>query len=144
MKQRTVSAHCRLSEFWMVATLSVSSRRCTGRGTAVCCAGPLLSLLRPIARLWMAQSEIEGHGAECSWGPGGAPKKQPGTAIRGGRDTGPLSLPDRNCGPWSSTLAGAPGVPRRSGLGPLLGVMITWASPAISASELTKNWSSGM
>ena len=38
MKQRTVSAARRLSEFWMVATLSVSSRRCAGRGTAICCA----------------------------------------------------------------------------------------------------------
>ena len=34
-----------LSEFWMVATLSVSSWRCAGRRTAICCVGPLFSLL---------------------------------------------------------------------------------------------------
>ena len=57
-------------------------------------------------------------------GPRGGPKKRPWTAIRGGRDSGPRprALPDRNRGQGSEN----------------------GASPAISASEFTKNRSSGM
>ena len=78
------TAACRLSEFWMVAMLSVSSWRCAGCGTAICCARLLLSLLRPIARLQIKyHSEplpgpklraTEQHAGEGSWG---GPKKRP-------------------------------------------------------------------
>ena len=136
MKQRTVSAHCprRLFELWMVARLSVSSRRCAGCGTDICCAGPLLSLLRPIARL----SEIEGHGAARWQGPSRRPEKVAGTAIWGGpRYTGrsPYAMPDRNCGPRRSVLVNATKAPRKIGLGPLFGVMRTRASPAKSGAS---------
>ena len=82
----------------MCATLSVASPRCAGRGTAICCAGPLLSLLRPIAMLRIkhraARPKLRAAEQRAGGGPRGAPKKRPWTAIRG---------------------------PRKSGLGPLFG-----------------------
>ena len=192
----------------MVATLSVLSRRCAGCGTAICCARPLLSLLRPIARL----SEIEGHGAARWRRPPGHPEKAAWDRYSGGRDTGPrcqtaieglvgarwrgqprrpekaawdcysggrdtgprcqtaieglvgarwrgqprrpekaawdrylgAEIPARaharcqtgNCGPRSSGLVNASKVPRKSGLGPLFGVMRTRASPTKSGAIL--------
>ena len=49
----------------------------------------------------------------------GAPKKRPGAAIRGGRDTGPRC--QTAIEPRSSPPAGATKAPRKSGLGPLFG-----------------------
>ena len=89
--------------------LSVASPRCAGRGTAICCAGPFLSLLRPIAMLRIkyhtARPKSRAAEQRAGEGPRGAPKKWPWTAIRGSEKG---------------------------------------ASPAISASEFTKNRSSGM
>ena len=65
---------------------------------------------------WAAEQRAGG-------GPRGAPKKRHWTAIRARRDSvpHPRAMPDRYRGPRSSALAGAPGAPRKSGLGPLFG-----------------------
>ena len=79
-------------------------------------------------------------------GPQGTPKKRRWTAIRVGRDSGPRprTLPEGNRGPAEQRAGGAPGTPRKSGFIPLFGGAENGASPAISASEFTKNRSSGM
>ena len=93
-----------LFEFWQVATLMISSRRCAGRRTAICCAGPLLSLLRPLAMLWIKyhigpspRPKLRGDEQRAGGAPHGVPKKRHWTAIQGGQDTGPRprALPDR-------------------------------------------------
>ena len=62
----------------MVARLSVSSHRCAGCGTDICCAGPRWSLLRPIVRL----SKIEGHGGALAEGTKAPRKSGPALAAR--------------------------------------------------------------
>ena len=119
----------------MCATLSVASPRCAGRGTAICCGGPFLSLLRLIAMMRIkyraARPKLRAAEQRAGGGHRGAPKKRPLTAIRGGRDSSPClrALPDGNRVPRSSALAGAPGVPRKSSLGPLLGAAEIAACP---------------
>ena len=80
----------RLSEFWIITTLSVSSGRCAGRGTTICCAGPLLSLLRPIVMLTINYHSLPSAGAtfratdqRAGSGPCGAPKKGPRIGLVG-------------------------------------------------------------
>ena len=77
-----------LNSGWL-SRYSVSSQRCAGRRTAICCAGPLLSLLRPIARLGLKYHSGPSPGPKLrameqrpGGGPWGGPKKQFWTAIR--------------------------------------------------------------
>ena len=143
MKQRTVSAHCRSpSEFWMVATLSVSSHTCAGCGTAISCAGPLLSLLRPIARL----SEIQGHGAALWRRLPRRPENAAWDRYSGGPRYRPM-LPDRIESHGAARWRGPPRRPEKAAWDRYSGVEIPAraARPQLWAWEqLMKNLSSGM
>ena len=89
-EQSQPTAARRLFEFWRVPTLTDSSRRCAGCRTAICCAGPLLSLLRPLAMLQIKYHSgplprpiLKGDEQCAGGGPRGIPKKGPWTTIRG-------------------------------------------------------------
>ena len=106
----------RLFEFWMVARLSVLSRRCAVCVTDICCVRPRWSLLRPIVRL----SEIEGHGAARWRRPPRRPEKAAWNRYSEGRDTGPrcqTAIEGHGAGHWR----GPPRRPRESCLEPLFG-----------------------
>ena len=77
----------RLSEFWMCAMLSVASPRCAGRGTAICCAGPLLSLLRLIA---MLRIKYRAARPKLRRGPPGRPEKAALDRYSGGPEKAAL------------------------------------------------------
>ena len=100
----------------------------------ICCARPLLSLLRPTARLSKIEELLTGGG------PWGGPKKRPWTNIRG------AEIPACTCARWQTDIDGRRaarwrgpwGGPKKSGLRPLFGgaeIPARAARPQLSSSE---------
>ena len=127
-EQSQPTAARRLFEFWRVPTLTDISRRCAGCRTAICCAGPLLSLLRPLAMLQIKYHSgplprpiLKGDEQRAGGGPWGIPKKGPWTTIRGAEIPARARCQTKIEGHGAARAGGAPGASRKSGLAPLFG-----------------------
>ena len=118
---------------------------CRTRNRYLLCRTPIVSVANDshaADKISRCQTEIEGRGAARWRAPPGRPEKAALDRYSGGPRKRPAARPKLRAA--EQRAGGRPGAPRKSGLGPLFGGPEIAASPAISASELTKNRSSGM